>query len=151
MVWLAQKPLFPSGTLDAEAKRAWRQKLKARPAAFAAVQKVQPSTAPAWDGGVLQHHAVVLRLFFSARAEGGFKCMPGGLVRSARDPAFVHYGIRHGGTSKDVDLTDDAEKFAPTPVIPVHRHTTARSSHDLPSCVSMICFGLVVPWRASTT
>ena len=67
-------------------------------------------------------------------------------MRSATDPAFAYYGIRHGGTSKDVWIpTEDAEKAAPTPIVPEHRHATVRRLWIYLVRDSMICFGLAEP------
>lgn len=131
---LRQKPLFPREVDDPAEFDRLRQQLIDQPAAFAAVDRSQLSTAPAWNTGILGHHAVVMRLFLAADGTGGFAALPGGLVRCATDPAFAYYGIRHGGTSKDLWVpTPIREDAPPTPVVPRRSGVAERTADDLPS------------------
>src|SRR5271155_4627332 len=115
---LVIKPAYPNQhfgpvfgrDLDEAARAALIERIRARPHAYVAQERLAFSQAPVWrsaggGGGGAQVHG------FSARALGirvyavatpsGYRVMPGGLARIAADSADV-VSMQRGGGSKDV-------------------------------------------------
>jgi uncharacterized circularly permuted ATP-grasp superfamily protein/uncharacterized alpha-E superfamily protein len=106
---LAIKPAFRSSHLrtpDPEkppggAERdALRRHIQFDPDLFVAQERVELSTAPAWENGALMARPVGLRVFLVA-TENGYRAMPGGLARVSPDTSGRFVSMQRGGGSKD--------------------------------------------------
>jgi uncharacterized circularly permuted ATP-grasp superfamily protein/uncharacterized alpha-E superfamily protein len=155
---LVIKPAFPNQNfqpvfgrdLTAEAREELIARLKARPHAYVAQERLAFSQAPVWrsaggGGGGAQVHG------FSARALGirvyavatpsGYRVMPGGLARIATDSADI-VSMQRGGGSKDVwVLAADRRSIDDTQVAAASPRTAARHD-DLPSRLAENLFWL---------
>ena len=155
---LVIKPAFPNQNfqpvfgrdLAAEAREELIVRLKARPHAYVAQERLAFSQAPVWrsaggGGGGAQVHG------FSARALGirvyavatpsGYRVMPGGLARIATDSADI-VSMQRGGGSKDVwVLAADRRSIDDTQVAAASPRTAARHD-DLPSRLAENLFWL---------
>ena len=98
---LKQRPTMLSQLSDQEFQQ-WQDKVSQRPYDYVQVEAISPSLAPAWEDGHLDQHGIVLRLFAVSDGAGGFKILPGGLVRSGPKQRSLYRGMRQEGTSKDV-------------------------------------------------
>jgi uncharacterized alpha-E superfamily protein len=92
------RPVFGAALSRAE-REALVQKIALRPMEFVGQQRAQLSTAPVWNGRMLEPRAIVLRVFVAAIG-GNFAVMPGGLTRTAPDDEPV-VSMQLGGGSKD--------------------------------------------------
>jgi len=135
------EPSFGDGSdpadLDALAAR-----ILANPHDYVAQERVALSTAPVWNGDLLEPRPLVLRCYVCATPEG-FAVMPGGLTRvsSASDAPIV--SSRFGGGSKDTWARGSApaqeiESAQPQPIIqtqPAHPAQPERLMGNVPSRV----------------
>ena len=89
--------------LDTAAREALVRRLRARPNAYVAQERVQFSQAPAWRGSAPQLNArsVGIRVYAIATA-GGYRVLPGGMARIASDAAIDVVSTQRGGGSKDI-------------------------------------------------
>jgi uncharacterized circularly permuted ATP-grasp superfamily protein/uncharacterized alpha-E superfamily protein len=99
---LVVKPAFrthssPAGAGPAELKR----RIEFDPDLFVAQERVEFSTAPAWQKNSLAAQPVSLRVFLVADGWGGFCAMPGGLARVSPDSGGNFITMQSGGSSKD--------------------------------------------------
>jgi uncharacterized circularly permuted ATP-grasp superfamily protein/uncharacterized alpha-E superfamily protein len=99
---LVVKPAFrthssPAGAGPAELKR----RIEFDPDLFVAQERVEFSTAPAWQKNSLAAQPVSLRVFLVADGRGGFCVMPGGLARVSPDSGGNFITMQSGGSSKD--------------------------------------------------
>ena len=96
------EPVF-GRDLDAAGREALVKRLRARPYAYVAQERVQFSQAPAWRGNapMLGARSVGIRLYAIA-TEHGYKVLPGGMARIASDAAIDVVSTQRGGGSKDV-------------------------------------------------
>lgn len=107
---LLVRPSFPSQSftpvfgrdLDAAARQALAERLRARPYAYVAQAQAQLSQAPVWlaEEGSLQPRAIGMRVFAVAGAEG-YRVLPGGLTRVAAEADAEVVSMQRGGASKD--------------------------------------------------
>lgn len=74
-------PIDPR-TLDEASLRRLEADLDARPHAYVAQKKLQPSTVPVWQDGIVTSRPLTLRVF-AVRTAHGYVVMPGGLARVA--------------------------------------------------------------------
>ena len=97
---LQMEPVFGAGLCAADAE-ALIAKLRARPHAFVAQEQVALSTAPVWDGDLVQPRHLVLRAFAAAAGGGAWEVMPGGLTRVSSERDSLVVSMQRGGGSKD--------------------------------------------------
>ncbi len=109
---LVIKPAFPNQRfeavfgrdLEAPARARLIERLRERPHAYVAQERLAFSQAPVWRGGGAQElaaRALGIRVYAIATPTG-FRVMPGGLARIAGDGAVDIVSMQRGGGSKDV-------------------------------------------------
>jgi uncharacterized circularly permuted ATP-grasp superfamily protein/uncharacterized alpha-E superfamily protein len=96
------EPVF-GRDLDAAGRQAIEKRLRSRPYAYVAQERVQFSQAPAWRGSApaLGARSVGIRVYAIA-TEHGYEVLPGGMARIASDAAVDIVSTQRGGGSKDV-------------------------------------------------
>ena len=108
---LVVKPAYPNQNfealfgrdLDTQARAALVKRVRARPHAYVAQERLPFSQTPVWRGGGepgFAARALGLRVYAIATPEG-YRVMPGGLARIAADGADI-VSMQRGGGSKDV-------------------------------------------------
>ena len=154
---LVIKPAYPNQNFDpvfardlaTEARAALVERIKARPHAYVAQERMSFSQTPVWrsaggGGGGAQVHgfaarALGIRVYAVATAEG-YRVMPGGLARIATDTADI-VSMQRGGGSKDVwVLADDGRLFDDATAVAAPR--AAARHDDLPSRLAENLFWL---------
>ncbi len=108
---LVIKPAYPNQNfpatfgrdLDADARVELAKRIRARPHAYVAQERLAFSQAPVWrSAGAEGFAARALGIRVYAIATGsGYRVMPGGLARIAADAADI-VSMQRGGGSKDV-------------------------------------------------
>lgn len=105
---LAIRPaLAPDGrtingdALDASERADLIARLRERPSAFAAQERILASVAPGEGREGMQPQGIVLRVFATADGDG-YAVMPGGLARVPAGDDPLRSGLQQGGTNKDV-------------------------------------------------
>src|SRR5450432_2998602 len=99
---LVVKPAFRTPVNLAAARPAeLRPRIEFDPDLFVAQERVEFSTAPAWQKNSLAAQPVSLRVFLVADGRGGFCVMPGGLARVSPDRGGNFITMQSGGSSKD--------------------------------------------------
>jgi uncharacterized circularly permuted ATP-grasp superfamily protein/uncharacterized alpha-E superfamily protein len=149
---LVIKPTYPNQKFDAvfgrdievPAREDLIKRLRARPHAYVAQERLAFSQAPVWRAGAapgFAARALGIRVYAIA-TPGGYRVMPGGLARIASDSAVDIVSMQRGGGSKDVWVLapdrraiDDAGAPGPAPRAP-ERHD------DLPSSLAENLFWL---------
>ncbi len=109
---LVLKPAFrshlrmpdPDKPRTEEESAALRRHIEFDPDLFVAQERVEFSTAPAWDGRELVPKPVGLRVFLVATPDG-YRVMPGGLTRVSPDSGGKFISMQRGGSSKDTWIT----------------------------------------------
>lgn len=89
------------GALDAKQREALAAAILASPETFVGQEQVGFSTAPCFGPQGLEARRGVLRGFVTAKADGGYLVMPGGLARVAASADAVVVSSQLGGISKD--------------------------------------------------
>ncbi len=154
---LVIKPAYPNQNFDPvfardlapEARAALVERIKARPHAYVAQERMSFSQTPVWrsaggGGGGAQIHgfaarALGIRVYAVATPEG-YRVMPGGLARIATDTADI-VSMQRGGGSKDVwVLADDGRLFDDATAVAAPR--AAARHDDLPSRLAENLFWL---------
>jgi len=108
---LVIKPTYPNQNfeavfardLDSAARAALAQRIRARPHAYVAQERLAFSQAPVWRSAGAEGfaaRALGIRVYAIA-TETGYRVMPGGLARIAGDAADI-VSMQRGGGSKDV-------------------------------------------------
>jgi uncharacterized circularly permuted ATP-grasp superfamily protein/uncharacterized alpha-E superfamily protein len=136
---LVIKPTFPSQrfepvfgkNLGAVQRQRLVERLRARPHAYVAQERIDLSQVPVWRSGEKPGFAarsLGIRVY-AIRTATGFEVMPGGLARIASDSRLEIVSTQRGGGSKDVWITGSPDdEPQPQPVSrPRIRHD------DLPS------------------
>ncbi len=149
---LVIKPAFPSQkfepvfgkTLDAAGLAALAERIRRRPHAYVAQERVQLARSPVWqpEQGIFMPHATGMRVYAVA-SESGYVVMPGGLTRVAGDDEADVVSMQRGGTSKDTWVCFSSNRRREVPV--VHRLGVAdllRQDPHLPSRVAENMFWL---------
>jgi uncharacterized circularly permuted ATP-grasp superfamily protein/uncharacterized alpha-E superfamily protein len=77
------------------------RRIQFQPHVWAAQEKVQYSTVPAWDGTQFVPRPLLLRVYLVA-TENGYRVMPGGLARIGAGEDSTVVSMQCGGSSKDV-------------------------------------------------
>lgn len=106
---LVIKPTYPNQkfepvfgrTLDKRARQQLIDRLRARPYAYVAQERLALSQAPVWSGSGLAARALSMRVYAVA-TQTGFQVLPGGLARIAADSSAEVVSSQRGGGSKDV-------------------------------------------------
>jgi uncharacterized circularly permuted ATP-grasp superfamily protein/uncharacterized alpha-E superfamily protein len=99
---LVVKPAFRTHVnLAAAAPEELKPRIEFDPDLFVAQERVEFSTAPAWQKKSLAAQPVSLRVFLVADGRGGFCVMPGGLARVSPDSGGNFITMQSGGSSKD--------------------------------------------------
>ncbi|RZT97923.1 circularly permuted type 2 ATP-grasp protein [Rivibacter subsaxonicus] len=95
-------------TLGGVARARLRDRVEARPQAYALQRFLPFSQTPVLEHGRLQPHSAVLRVYAIADGRGGWRVLPGGLTRVAtRDAHFV--SMQRGGASLDTWVLSEGE------------------------------------------
>lgn len=110
--------------LDAERRRRLEARLARDGHRWVAVAPVRLASTPSFDGGRLVPSPFAIRTFLVATADGGYRVLPGGLVRLAGD-AGVAAVLPNGHGSKDLWITGDAAESRPASIL----GTTMREVH----------------------
>ena len=121
---LVVKPVFPNQRFDASFGRDLEReeraqliaRLRARPYAYVAQERIALSQAPCWRAGAnvrLAPRALTLRVFAIA-TPSGYQVLPGGLARIAAEGYADIVSTQRGGSSKDVWILSGAEPAAPS-------------------------------------
>jgi uncharacterized circularly permuted ATP-grasp superfamily protein/uncharacterized alpha-E superfamily protein len=135
---LVVKPTFPNQKfearfgrdLDEDEHRDVVARLRQRPYAYVAQERISLSQAPSWRAGAnvrLTPRALTMRVYAIA-TEDGYQVMPGGLARIAAEGVVDIVSSQRGGGSKDVWVLSDRGETGRTPLI-----NTAGAHELLPS------------------
>lgn len=134
---LVIKPAFPNQNFEpvfgSELDRAERTKvverLRGRPYAYVAQERLSLSQSPVWRGAQLTPRALGIRVYAVATATG-YQVLPGGLARIATDKQAEVVSNQRGGGSKDIWVVsgDDGE-----PEVDARLAPRRRTREDLPS------------------
>lgn len=121
---LVIKPAFPSQhfepvfgrNLDAAGLAALAERIRRRPQAYVAQERVQLARSPVWnpEQGSFTGNATGMRVYAVATSKG-YVVMPGGLTRVSGENAADVVSMQRGGTSKDtwVCFSDSRRTEAP--------------------------------------
>jgi len=113
--------------------------IRADPADFTLQEFLPLSQLPTWSDGRIVPRAAMLRAFVIRDAEGGWRVLPGGLVRTAHSDQLV-VSMQSGGSSADAwVLTDGAvDEFSllpgrmrPDQIVGRRRVVSSRSAENL--------------------
>jgi uncharacterized circularly permuted ATP-grasp superfamily protein/uncharacterized alpha-E superfamily protein len=132
----AGEPVF-GGELSAGELGELAARIRARPSAYVAQERLGLSTAPCWNGDGISPRHLSIRAFLCRREDGGFEVMPGGLTRVASSKDSLVVSMQRGGGSKDtwVLATNEPSKLSLLRP-PGLRVGIVRSGGDLPSRVA---------------
>ena len=83
-----------------------RRHIEFDPDLFVAQERVQYSSAPAWDGKGLVSRPIGLRAFLVSNGDG-YRVMPGGLTRVSPEAGGRFISMQRGGGSKDTWVTSE--------------------------------------------
>ncbi len=117
----------------------WRERVQANPA-LVTLQQYQPLPhVPVWSDDRLAARAAMLRVYAISDGQGGWRVLPGGLVRTAPRGGNT-VSMQRGGSSQDAwvitgDAVDDST-LLPAPMRPQdlvnhHRVVTSRAAENL--------------------
>jgi uncharacterized circularly permuted ATP-grasp superfamily protein/uncharacterized alpha-E superfamily protein len=101
------EPVFPA-ELSADRRRAFADRIRARPHDFVAQSRLDLSSTPVLDGDRLVNRKLVVRSYLAADGDGGFAVMPGGMTRVAAAPGATVVSMQRGGGSKDTWVLADS-------------------------------------------
>jgi len=102
----AGRAFEPAGALSQDERDQLRRRILFRPHGFVAQERIQLSTAPAWEKSRLVASPVAVRVYLVASG-GSYRAMPGGLTRVAPDPGGRFISMQRGGSSKDTWILAD--------------------------------------------
>jgi uncharacterized circularly permuted ATP-grasp superfamily protein/uncharacterized alpha-E superfamily protein len=116
---LVVKPAFPNQKfeprfgrdLDEEDRAKVIERLRARPYAYVAQERISLSQAPSWRAGAsvrLTPRTLTMRVYAVA-TEDGYQVLPGGLARIAAEGVVDIVSSQRGGGSKDVWVLGDPD------------------------------------------
>ncbi len=136
---LVIKPTFPNqrfepvfgSALDRKSRAALIERLRARPYAYVAQERVSLSQSPTWTPAGLTGRALAIRVYAVA-TQNGFHVMPGGLARIAGGSAADVVSNQRGGGSKDVWVLADSDTPEDSDAVVSGGRRRARNE-DLPS------------------
>jgi uncharacterized circularly permuted ATP-grasp superfamily protein/uncharacterized alpha-E superfamily protein len=144
------KPVAPAGftqpvfgeRLTLDEREELRARLRAKPGAFVAQDRVQSSTTPFLDAGDVHPRQLLLRSFLVAR-EDSYAVMPGGLSLVAGHPDDLEISVQRGAGSKDTWVVSDGPVNTFSMLRPAsHPVQLSRGGGDLPSRVADNLFWL---------
>jgi uncharacterized circularly permuted ATP-grasp superfamily protein/uncharacterized alpha-E superfamily protein len=98
---LVVKPAFRTHVNLAAEHGELKRRIEFDPDLFVAQERVEFSTAPAWQKSSLAAQSVSIRVFLVADGRGGYCVMPGGLARILPDSGGNFITMQSGGGSKD--------------------------------------------------
>jgi uncharacterized circularly permuted ATP-grasp superfamily protein/uncharacterized alpha-E superfamily protein len=126
-------------SLDYGQLPAWRERVQSNPA-LVTLQQYQPLPhVPVWSNERLAARAAMLRVYALSDGRGGWRVLPGGLVRTAPRGGNT-VSMQRGGSSQDAwIITGDAvdsstllpEPMRPQDLINHHRVVTSRAAENL--------------------
>jgi uncharacterized circularly permuted ATP-grasp superfamily protein/uncharacterized alpha-E superfamily protein len=130
---LVVKPTFPNQKfeprfgrdLTREERAQLIERLRGRPYAYVAQERVSLSQAPSWRAGAsvrLAPRTLTMRVYAVATADG-YQVMPGGMARIAAEGVVDIVSSQRGGGTKDVWVL--AENGNETPGAPTHSEAQA--------------------------
>lgn len=136
---LVIKPTFPNQkfepvfgrSLSRDKRKELIERLRARPYAYVAQERVALSQVPVWGGSGVTGRALAMRVYAVATPTG-FQVMPGGLARIGSDSAAEVVSNQRGGGSKDVWVISQADSAEENDAVALLRRRRARNE-DLPS------------------
>ena len=119
---LVVKPAFPNQKfearfgrdLDEDDRRHVIARLRSRPYAYVAQERISLSQAPSWRAGAsvrLTPRTLTMRVYAIA-TQDGYEVMPGGLARIAAEGVIDIVSSQRGGGSKDVWVLSDPDETA---------------------------------------
>lgn len=110
-----------------------RRRIEFTPDQIIAQERVELSTAPAWQGDNFVPRPVGLRVFLVAHG-GGYSVMPGGLTRVAPDASGRFISMQRGSSSKDTWVLSETpvEEISLLPA-PGAAMELRRTGNNLPS------------------
>ncbi|MFV8819227.1 circularly permuted type 2 ATP-grasp protein [Haliea sp. E17] len=110
-------------------------RVRARPAAYVAQERLDPSTSPVWSNGEQHELPFVLRSFAVA-GESSYVVMPGGLTRVGMPQGAFEISNRLGSISKDTwILASEPEKRPEPELAEFGEASTGWAGMELPSRV----------------
>ena len=128
-----------TASLDFGQLPAWRRRVQTQPAQVALQQYLPLPHVPVWSDGRMGARAAMLRVYALADGRGGWRVLPGGLVRTA-PPGGNTVSMQRGGGSQDAwiitgEAVDDSTML-PAPMRPQdlvqrHRAVTSRAAENL--------------------
>lgn len=122
-----------AGDLSAAALAELCARVRARPSAYVAQERIWPSTTPALVGETLAPRSMVLRCF-AVTSQQGTAVMPGGLARAGDQPGADQVSFQLGACSHDAwVLASGPVPVAGVPPAPPARVALSRGGGDLPS------------------
>lgn len=144
---LIVKPTFPNQhfepvfgrDLDRTARAQLIKRLRARPYAYVAQERIALSQTPAWRGDGFKGRALSIRVYAIATRDG-YRALPGGLARIASDAYADVVSTQRGGGSKDVWVLAP-DDFAADTSLDIRARPRPRNE-DLPSRVGENLFWL---------
>ena len=162
---LVVKPTFPNQQfeprfgrdLGEEERASVIARLRTRPYAYVAQERVSLSQAPSWRAGAnvaAERRARLTMRVYAIATPTGYEVMPGGLARIAAEGVVDIVSSQRGGGSKDVWVLADpdappssADAPADAPVLP----RSPRGTMNCPRSWSRTCTGSVaIPSAAKT-
>jgi uncharacterized circularly permuted ATP-grasp superfamily protein/uncharacterized alpha-E superfamily protein len=149
----AEEPVF-GGELSRAELSELESRIRARPAAYVAQERLGLSTGPAWNGQGISPRHLSIRTFLARREGGGFAVMPGGLTRVASSKDSLVVSMQRGGGSKDTWVLASGEPSELSLLRPPgQRVDIVRSGGDLPSRVAdnMFWIGRYIERAEATT
>src|SRR5450432_1907571 len=135
------QPIFGE-RLSMEEREELRARLRAKPGAFVAQDRVQLSTTPLLEGEDVHPRQLQLRCFLVA-GDDNFRVMPGGLSLVAGHPDDLEISVQRGAGSKDTWVVADGPVSTFSMLRPPsHPVQLSRGGGDLPSRVADNLFWL---------
>ncbi|MEP6883888.1 MAG: circularly permuted type 2 ATP-grasp protein [Gammaproteobacteria bacterium] len=148
---LVIKPAYPNQSfpavfgrdLDADARAVLTRRIRARPHAYVAQERLAFSQAPVWRSAGAEGftaRALGIRVYAVA-TEAGYRVMPGGLARIAADAADI-VSMQRGGGSKDVWVLAPDRKSIDEVIVAGSAPRAVARHDDLPSRLAENLFWL---------
>ncbi len=128
-----------TASLDYGQLPVWRERVQSNPA-LVTLQRYQPlPQVPVWSDGHMAARAAMLRVYALADGRGGWRVLPGGLLRTALRGGNTVSMQRGGGSQDAWVITGDAvdgSTLLPAPMRPQdlvdrHRIVTSRAAENL--------------------
>ena len=112
-------------------------RLRGRPYAYVAQERMSLSQAPTWRAGAnvrLAPRTLTMRVYAVARPDG-YEVMPGGLARIAAEGVVDIVSSQRGGGSKDVWVLADPDAAT----VPASSHTVYAADRSRTTCATTNC------------